>query len=106
MHEPTNDAAPGWSAGDDVATYCVNGREQLWRTGLTLAEVVSDEAACMAAAARIGAAATGACDVARPAAAPPVATSVNGRFVARARRASIRIAPGDQVLLFQPIVGG
>lgn len=35
-----------------------------------------------------------------------VATAVNGEFVARAGRASHRLLPGDQVTLFQPIVGG
>ncbi|MCA0311196.1 MAG: sulfur carrier protein ThiS [Proteobacteria bacterium] len=35
-----------------------------------------------------------------------VSTAVNGEFVARAARAARRLADGDQVLLFQPIVGG
>ncbi|UXH77855.1 sulfur carrier protein ThiS [Roseateles amylovorans] len=35
-----------------------------------------------------------------------VATAVNGRFVARDRRAATRLQEGDQVLFFQPIVGG
>ncbi|SEK68010.1 sulfur carrier protein [Roseateles sp. YR242] len=39
-------------------------------------------------------------------AATAVATAVNGRFVPRAARASTPLADGDQVLLFQPIVGG
>ena len=35
-----------------------------------------------------------------------VATSVNGEFVARDARAGRRLAEGDQVMTFQPIVGG
>lgn len=35
-----------------------------------------------------------------------VSTAVNGEFVARAARATRQLQPGDQVLLFQPIVGG
>lgn len=35
-----------------------------------------------------------------------VGTAVNGGFVPRAQRASHVLAEGDQVLLFQPIVGG
>lgn len=35
-----------------------------------------------------------------------VSTAVNGDFVARAQRAGRVLAEGDQVLLFQPIVGG
>jgi sulfur carrier protein len=35
-----------------------------------------------------------------------VATSVNGQFVARAARAAHVLASGDQVMTFQPIVGG
>jgi len=35
-----------------------------------------------------------------------VATAVNGRFVAREARPGTMLAEGDQVLLFQPIVGG
>jgi len=35
-----------------------------------------------------------------------VATAVNGRFVAREARPATMLAEGDQVLLFQPIVGG
>jgi sulfur carrier protein len=35
-----------------------------------------------------------------------VGTAVNSQFVARAKRASRALEQGDQVLLFQPIVGG
>lgn len=35
-----------------------------------------------------------------------VSTAVNGEFVARAQRSVRRLADGDLVLLFQPIVGG
>ncbi|MBB3197259.1 sulfur carrier protein ThiS [Roseateles terrae] len=35
-----------------------------------------------------------------------VATALNGRFVPRAARAATPLSDGDQVLLFQPIVGG
>jgi sulfur carrier protein len=35
-----------------------------------------------------------------------VSTAVNGQFVARAERADCVLQAGDQVLLFQPIVGG
>ena len=35
-----------------------------------------------------------------------VSTAVNGAFVARAARNGRVLAEGDQVLLFQPIVGG
>lgn len=35
-----------------------------------------------------------------------VATAVNGRFVARDRRGDTVLRDGDQVLFFQPIVGG
>ena len=35
-----------------------------------------------------------------------VSTAVNGEFVARAQRARRALEQGDQVLLFQPIVGG
>lgn len=39
---------------------------------------------------------------------PPagVATALNGRFVPRAARSATPLSDGDQVLLFQPIVGG
>lgn len=39
-------------------------------------------------------------------AAAAIGTAVNGEFVARGRRAAHVLQPGDQVLLFQPIVGG
>jgi sulfur carrier protein len=35
-----------------------------------------------------------------------VSTAVNGQFVARAARSGCVLQEGDQVLLFQPIVGG
>lgn len=35
-----------------------------------------------------------------------VGTAVNGSFVARAQRQDRVLNPGDEVLLFQPIVGG
>ena len=35
-----------------------------------------------------------------------VGTAVNGSFVARAQRQERVLNPGDDVLLFQPIVGG
>ena len=35
-----------------------------------------------------------------------VGTAVNGRFVARAERAGRVLQPDDEVLFFQPIVGG
>lgn len=35
-----------------------------------------------------------------------VATAVNQSFVPRAQRAATLLRPGDQVLFFQPIVGG
>lgn len=35
-----------------------------------------------------------------------VTTAVNGEFVVRVARAARRLQDGDQVLLFQPIVGG
>ena len=35
-----------------------------------------------------------------------VSTAVNGRFTSRSARAQCVLADGDQVLLFQPIVGG
>lgn len=35
-----------------------------------------------------------------------VGTAVNGRFVARAERAGRVLQPGDELLFFQPIVGG
>ena len=35
-----------------------------------------------------------------------VATAVNQTFVARGKRASTLLQAGDQVMLFQPIVGG
>ncbi len=35
-----------------------------------------------------------------------VATSVNGEFVARDARAAHALRAGDQVMTFQPIVGG
>ena len=35
-----------------------------------------------------------------------VSTAVNGEFVPRGARAGRVLAPGDRVLLFQPIVGG
>lgn len=35
-----------------------------------------------------------------------VATALNGRFVSRESRAGTTLVDGDQVLLFQPIVGG
>lgn len=35
-----------------------------------------------------------------------VGTAVNGMFVARSARSQRMLAPGDAVMLFQPIVGG
>lgn len=35
-----------------------------------------------------------------------VSTAVNGEFVARGQRSERQLVEGDQVLLFQPIVGG
>lgn len=35
-----------------------------------------------------------------------VGTAVNGMFVARSARSQRVLAPGDAVMLFQPIVGG
>ena len=35
-----------------------------------------------------------------------VTTAVNARFVARGARADLVLQPGDEVALFQPIVGG
>ena len=35
-----------------------------------------------------------------------VGTAVNGAFVARSARTGRVLAPGDAVMLFQPIVGG
>ncbi len=35
-----------------------------------------------------------------------IATAVDGQFVPRAARAGFLLAEGQQVLLFQPIVGG
>ena len=35
-----------------------------------------------------------------------VGTAVNGRFVARTERTGRVLQPGDEVLFFQPIVGG
>lgn len=35
-----------------------------------------------------------------------ITTAVNGEFVARALRASQVLRDGDEILLFQPIVGG
>lgn len=42
----------------------------------------------------------------QPQAPEAVATAVNGRFVPRDQRSVTRLRDGDQVLLFQPIVGG
>jgi len=106
MPDPRTDGAPGWAVGDDIDTYSVNGHEQPWRPGLTLADVVAEQATAALAGAVLDAAATGAAGLRRDVRTPLLATSVNGRFVARARRPSTRIAPGDQVLVFQPIVGG
>ncbi|CAM5204659.1 Sulfur carrier protein ThiS OS=Castellaniella sp OX=1955812 GN=thiS PE=4 SV=1 [Castellaniella denitrificans] len=36
----------------------------------------------------------------------PVATALNGSHVARPRREHVRLAPGDHVTTFTPIVGG
>ena len=35
-----------------------------------------------------------------------VATALNGNFVPRQQRADVLLQPGDEVLMFQPIVGG
>ena len=35
-----------------------------------------------------------------------IATALNAQFVPRQQRDSVQIQPGDQVMLFQPIVGG
>lgn len=35
-----------------------------------------------------------------------VGTAVNGRFVARTERSGRVLQPGDEVLFFQPVVGG
>ena len=35
-----------------------------------------------------------------------IATAVNAQFVPRSARASLQLREGDQVMLFQPIVGG
>ena len=82
MHETVVGSAPASTFDDDAGdTYFVNGHARRWRAGLSVAEVAND-------------------------ATHPVATSLNGRFVARTRRASTCVARGDQVLVFQPIVGG
>jgi sulfur carrier protein ThiS len=106
-----DDVAPGWAAGDEADAYSVNGRVVPWRPGLTLADVVESVATLAIAGAVLDAAVarsvgSGATEAPRTVWGPLLATSVNGRFVARARRPSVRIAPGDQVLVFQPIVGG
>ena len=130
MPEPRRDPTPGTAAGVDVRTYRVNGLDQPWRPGLTLADIVAAQIAVAPTGAAVEVASSGdggsiavapvahavdTCGVdtsregsgtARDPRSPPLATSINGRFVARARRPSVRIAPGDQVLLFQPIVGG
>jgi sulfur carrier protein len=64
--------------------FHVNSHPQVWRSGVTLADVVRDSGA----------------DVAT------VATAVNGRFVPRGARAATALAPGDAVLVFAAIVGG
>ncbi len=74
------------TADDAVSrlTVHVNGSPHLLEVGMNLADLLQ----------RLGAAPES------------VATAVNGEFVARARRAAHRLLPGDQITLFQPIVGG
>lgn len=62
----------------------VNDEAVAWREGLDLAALVA----------------------ARGVDPRAVATALNGRFVPRGERAGTPVAPGDQVVLLQPIVGG
>lgn len=62
----------------------LNGHVLDWREGLSLADVVARQERAPQA----------------------VATAVNGQFVARGLRADTLLRPGDQVTLFQAIVGG
>jgi thiamine biosynthesis protein ThiS len=65
-------------------TFHVNSQPQVWRSGLTLVDVVRESAADEGT----------------------VATALNGRFVSRTERATTLVEPGDAVLLFAAIVGG
>lgn len=77
-------ARPGVADTASRLTVHVNGSPHLLDVGMSVADLLQ----------RLGAAPES------------VATAVNGEFVARARRAAHRLLPGDQVTLFQPIVGG
>lgn len=68
----------------DLPVVHVNDEGMPWREGLDLAAVVASRGVDPRA----------------------VATALNGRFVPRGQRADTPVAPGDQVVLLQPIVGG
>lgn len=76
-------AAPPAPVGDAIA-FTLNGEPMHAPPGTTLAALIE----------RLGHAPRS------------VATSVNGAFVARDARAARPLAEGDQVMTFQPIVGG
>lgn len=72
------------STGADTIELSLDGRPHCVTTGLTLAALVE----------QLGHRPEG------------VGTAVNGMFVARSARSQRVLAPGDAVMLFQPIVGG
>ena len=68
----------------DPSPVLVNGTQQPWRDGLSVAAVLDERGEAREA----------------------VTTALNGRFVPRDARERTLLAPGDALTLFHAIVGG
>ncbi|WP_374430480.1 sulfur carrier protein ThiS [Ideonella dechloratans] len=69
---------------ETTPTVTLNGEPRPWRPGLSLADLLAAEGLAPEA----------------------VASAVNASFVPRGQRAATRLRPGDEIALFQAIVGG
>lgn len=69
---------------ESTPTVSLNGEPRPWRPGLSLAALLAAEGLVPEA----------------------VASAVNASFVPRGQRAATLLQPGDEIALFQAIVGG
>lgn len=69
---------------ETTPTVSLNGEPRPWRPGLSLADLLAAEGLAPEA----------------------VASAVNACFVPRSQRAATLLHPGDEIALFQAIVGG
>lgn len=69
---------------ETTPTVSLNGKPRPWRPGLSLADLLAAEGLVPEA----------------------VASAVNASFVPRPHRADTLLQPGDEIALFQAIVGG